>query len=132
MQKTNTIFKLALCQMKVTTSKAANLQKAREMVTEASNKGADVIMLPEIFNCPYMKEHMLKNKEYADEDNHGETYSTLKELAISTKKWIIGGSMPETIKDSEKVYNTMLVFDREGNLKAKHSKQHLFDVNIPG
>ena len=26
----------------------------------------------------------------------------------------------------------MLCFDREGNLAAKHQKQHLFDVNIPG
>ena len=82
------------------------------MVTEAANSGADVIMLPEIFVCPYMKEHMLRHKEFADEDNHGETYSLLKELAITTNKWIIGGSMPEAIKDSEKIYNTMLVFDR--------------------
>lgn len=132
MQKTNTVFKLALCQLKVTSSKSHNLQRARKMVTEAAGKGADVIILPEMFTCPYMKEHMVKHKEYADEDNHGETYDLLKDLAISTKKWIIGGSMPEAIKGSEKIYNTMLVFDREGNLKAKHQKQHLFDVNIPG
>ena len=102
------------------------------MVTTAATQGADVIMLPEMFVCPYNKEYMLKEKEYADENNHGEVYSTLKNLAISTKKWIIGGSMPEQINDSDKIYNTMLCFDREGNLAAKHQKQHLFDVNIPG
>jgi omega-amidase len=40
--------------------------------------------------------------------------------------------MPEAIEGSDKIYNTCLCFDREGNLLAKHRKLHLFDVNIPG
>jgi omega-amidase len=115
-----TTFKLALCQLKATSSKAHNLKRAEEMVTTASNNGADVIMLPEMFNCPYTEEYMLKEKEFADENNHGQTYQVLQDLAISTGKWIIGGSMPEAIKGSDKIYNTMLCFDRIGNLAAKH------------
>ena len=75
---------------------------------------------------------MLEAKEFADEENHGETYRLLKELAISTKKYIIGGSMPEAISDSNKIYNTMLCFDPQGILIVKHQKLHLFDINIPG
>lgn len=40
--------------------------------------------------------------------------------------------MPESIEGSDKIFNTCLCFDPLGNLKAKHRKQHLFDVNIPG
>jgi len=88
------------------------------MVREAANKGADVIMLPEIFICPYVKDHMLKNKEFANES--GTTYNILKDLAVETGKYIIGGSIPEAIEGSDKIYNTCLCFDKQGNLAAKH------------
>ena len=65
-------FKVALCQLKVISDKAHNLKRAGEMIRQASQQGADVIVLPEIFTCPYTKEHMLGNKEPADES--GETY----------------------------------------------------------
>ena len=71
---------------------------------------------------------MLLHKEPATPD--GEIYKTLQNLAIQTKSYIIGGSMPEQIEGSDKIYNTCLCFDPEGNLKAKHRKQHLFDVNL--
>ena len=92
------------------------------MVREASQKGADVIVLPEMFNCPYTKEYMLKEKEYASEDNHEQSYSVLQDLALETGKWLIGGTIPEAIVGSSKIYNTMLCFDRQGNLAAKHRK----------
>jgi len=56
----------------------------------------------------------------------------LKNIAKETGKYIIGGSIPEAIENSDKIYNTCLCFDRDGNLTAKHRKVHLFDVNIPG
>ena len=121
---------MALCQLKVIADKSHNLKRASEMVREAASKGADVIMLPEIFVCPYVKDHMLASKEPANET--GGTYSMLSGLAKETGKYIIGGSIPEEIPGSQKIYNTTLCFDRDGNLQAKHQKQHLFDVNIPG
>ena len=30
------------------------------------------------------------------------------------------------------MYNTSLIFDRDGQLIGKHRKVHLFDINIPG
>lgn len=40
--------------------------------------------------------------------------------------------MPEKIEGEDRIYNTCLCFDREGNIAAKHRKLHLFDINIPG
>ena len=102
------------------------------MVAKAVSGGANVVMLPEMFVCPYNKDQMLAAKEFADPDNHGETFGLLKQLAIDNKIYIIGGTMAEKIEGSERIYNTCLCFDPEGNLKAKHRKQHLFDVNLPG
>jgi len=44
---------MALVQMKTCTDKQKNLQTAESMIRQAADKGANVIMLPEIFTCPY-------------------------------------------------------------------------------
>ena len=46
-------MKIGLCQMMVTADKEANLRKAEQMVREAAHKGAQLVMLPEMFQCPY-------------------------------------------------------------------------------
>jgi predicted amidohydrolase len=58
----------------------------------------------------------------------------LSKLAKDNKKYIIAGSIPESIEEEkgERVYNTCVCFNREGEIVAKHRKLHLFDINIPG
>jgi len=38
------------------------------MVRKASDQGADVIMLPEMFTAPFQKEYMLKYAEKVSDD----------------------------------------------------------------
>lgn len=52
-------FKIGLCQLKTISDKKKNLVRAAQLVKEAASKGADIIMLPEIFNTPYTKKYML-------------------------------------------------------------------------
>lgn len=135
-------FVMGLCQMKVGIDKKSNLAKAEAMVREAAARGANVVSLPEIFNCPYANKYF---REYA-EDRNGETTSMLSALAKELGIYLIGGSIPEieeggASKEGEagevggagkegKVYNTCFVFDREGNVIARHRKVHLFDVDV--
>lgn len=46
-------FKLAQIQMCTTSNKANNLKTAESLIRSAAAQGAQVIMLPEIFVCPY-------------------------------------------------------------------------------
>lgn len=106
------------------------------MVLEAAEKGAQVIMLPEMFVTPFQKEHMLANAEpvlmEGFEDNEDcVTSQLLSRLAKQTGTYIIGGSVPELVEKDKKIFNTCLCFDKEGKITATHRKQHLFDVNIP-
>jgi len=115
--------------------KVVNLQKAEQMIKQAASAGANIIMLPEMFITPYIGSHMLKNAELVCEDDiskAGETSKMLSGLAKETGTYIIGGSIPELIKDDTRIYNTTLCFDKTGKITASHRKQHLFDVNIPG
>ena len=46
-------FKMALCQVKTVKDKMTNLDAVKRMVTEAAARGAQVIMLPEMFVTPF-------------------------------------------------------------------------------
>ena len=94
-----------------------------------------MIVLPEMFNTPFNKDNILQNQEPIDLQNEKSvTARMLSDMAKQTQKYIIGGSIPESIEEEEgkRVYNTCLCFDREGQITAKHRKIHLFDINIPG
>ncbi len=124
---TKTTFRLALCQMNVLDNKEINLKRAFEMLEKAAEGNADVAVLPEMFNCPYDKR---KFKQYSETIPAGPTTVSLSAKARELGIYIIGGSIPE--EDKGKVYNTSIIFGKDGNIIGKHRKVHLFDIDIPG
>ncbi len=118
---------IGIVQLEVSESKSDNLKRAGEMILEAGRKGAEIIALPEMFNCPYQQEFFPR---FAEEITNGETTAFLSEMARKTKAYLIGGSIPE--RDDARIYNTSLTFNPLGELIAKHRKMHLFDIAIPG
>lgn len=132
-------FKLGLCQILVGDDKEINLKTASNAIEEAVNKGADIIVLPEIFNSPYSNdsfpiycEYIPKVNTISSQINSIKYPSTfmLSNAAKMHKKYIIGGSIPE--KDDEKLFNTCLCFNQNGDIIGKYRKMHLFDINVPG
>ncbi|NPV27405.1 MAG: carbon-nitrogen hydrolase family protein [Firmicutes bacterium] len=118
-------FKLAVCQLTVVDDKTVNLKQARAMIKAAAQTGGQVVVLPEMFNCPH------ENKSfpvYAETFPNGETIQMLKEAAREEKIYLIGGSIPE--RDRERLYNTSFVFSPSGELLGRHRKIHLFDVQL--
>lgn len=120
-----TTLKIALCQMLVQPDKQANLNQAAAMLREAAAQGAQLAVLPEMFNCPYSI-HCFR--DYAEEIPAGETATQLANLARTHGFFLVGGSIPE--RSGERIYNTSVVFNPQGELIARHRKVHLFDVNI--
>lgn len=120
---------VALCQMSVTDDKQRNIQHCRSMIYEAAENGASMIVLPEMWNCPYSNDSF---PEYAEDFSSGfaPSYSFLSDMAQKNKVIIVGGSVPE--RRDGKLYNTCLVFGRNGEFLGKFSKLHLFDIDIPG
>lgn len=119
-------MKLAILQMKVQEEKSKNLEKVEELFKGRRTRDADLVLLPEMFNCPYETDRFA---DYAEEIP-GETTSLLSDLASDSDTYIVGGSIPE--KADDKVFNTSAVFNPEGEMIGKHRKAHLFRVDYPG
>lgn len=119
--------RIGLCQMMVVKStKKENILKAKSMIYEAADKGAEIVALPEMFNCPYNNKHF---REYAETYPSGETLNMLSAAAKEKNIFIVGGSIPE-LDEQGRVFNTSFVFDNKGEMIGKHRKVHLFDIDI--
>ncbi|HIT98938.1 MAG TPA: carbon-nitrogen hydrolase family protein [Candidatus Copromorpha excrementavium] len=120
------MFKIALCQIKGSFEKEKSMETAADYVVHAAENGAQVISLPEMWNCPYSNDYF---REYS-EPEEGPTVEFMSDLAAKQGIYLVGGSIPEL--DGDKVYNTSYSFDRSGNIIGKHRKVHLFDIDVEG
>lgn len=149
-------LKVALCQMNVVDNKAKNIKKAIAMICKARKKGADLAILPEMFNCPYENEKFVEYSEIA-EDSY--TLKSISSIANQENIHVLAGSIPEKVitkenehksqansektskpkktiakenenKSSEYIYNTSFLFDDKGEILGFHRKMHLFDIDI--
>ena len=120
------MFKIALCQMATFMDKEDNKAKAKKLVEKAAANGAQVVVLPEMWNTPYSNNYFRPFAEPQD----GPTVRFLSDLAKNNDVYLIGGSISEL--DDGKVYNTSYSFDRQGNIIGKHRKVHLFDIDVEG
>jgi omega-amidase len=119
-------FRIGLCQMKVLDDKMLNLGKAISMIDLATKDGAEMVILPEMFNCPYDTN---KFKAYAESRDSSKTLKAVSTAAKNHGVYLVAGSIPELLDG--KIYNSCFIFDRKGQIIDVHRKMHLFDVDIP-
>mmetsp|Transcript_18609 Transcript_18609/g.25801 ORF Transcript_18609/g.25801 Transcript_18609/m.25801 type:complete len:328 (-) Transcript_18609:52-1035(-) len=122
-------FKVALCQLSVSADKQSNILRADQAIRAAASQGARMVVLPEMWNCPYANDSF---PVYAEDIEAGEapSASMMSKAAEEAGVVVVGGSIPERVGDC--LYNTCCVFSTQGNLLARHRKTHLFDIDIPG
>ncbi|MDQ0232024.1 carbon-nitrogen hydrolase family protein [Metabacillus malikii] len=120
-------MKIAVVQMHVGEDKLKNIAHAKSFIERAAAKAVDLVVLPEMFCCPYETKNF---PIYAERDG-GESFTQLASIAKEYAIYLVAGSMPEK-DDEENVYNTSYVFNRHGENIAKHRKMHLFDIDVDG
>jgi deaminated glutathione amidase len=123
-------MRISVIQMNSVNDKAGNLDQARSLVAEAVREDRpDLVVLPEVF--AFMGGSLEERRRAADEVPGGEAYRMLRDMARTHGIFIHGGSFFEQAPEEEKLYNTTVAFDREGNELARYRKIHLFDVTTP-
>jgi predicted amidohydrolase len=122
-------IRLACVQLTSGTDKAANLEKAERLVAQAAASGADVVALPEKWNAIGDPEALHAAAETIED---GESVAAMRRWVKQHGVSLVGGSITERREGREKLSNTSLVFDPDGELVATYRKIHLFDVEVGG
>ncbi|WP_281974663.1 carbon-nitrogen hydrolase family protein [Halobacillus litoralis] len=120
-------MKVALVQMNTRNDKQDNINKALRFIDEAAEKQVDWIGFPEYFS--YLTDDTTKLE--AAEPLNGPTIQMMQREAVKHNLYIHLGSMIETT-DENRVYNTSVLIDDNGEIIETYRKLHLFDVDVPG
>ena len=127
-ENSSDIIKIAAIQMASGPYVAANLSEAERLIEVAANQGAKLVALPEYFALMGFKE---TDKVAArEEEGKGPIQQFLKSMAKKHKIWLIGGSVPLVSNFPNKVRNSCLVYDDQGQQVARYDKIHLFGLNL--
>jgi len=101
-----------------------NLREASDLIARAAGEGARVIALPEYFCLMGRKDR--DKVERREEDGHGPIQDFLAREAGRHGIWLIGGTVPLSCPDPDRVFNALLVYDPRGRRAARYDKVHLF------
>jgi deaminated glutathione amidase len=122
-------LRIACVQINSSGSKADNLERMEALVARAAATGADVVLLPEKWNGLGSREIL---REVAEPLEGGETVEAMSRWARTHGIALVGGSIAERREGREKLANTCVVFDADGDVVAVYRKIHMFDVEIGG
>jgi len=116
---------VAVVQMRMTANPADNIAHAEALVREAASSGAQIVLLPELFERPYFCQE--RRYDYLDfalpvAENPAllRMQSLAKELAI-----VIPVSFYE--RDGNNQYNSVAMIDADGSLLGVYRKTHIPD-----
>jgi len=103
----------------------ANLDKASSLIEQAVKQKAQLVALPENFS--YLDTEGKKIKAVENFEN-GLAVQLLRKLSASHSIYIVGGTVPLIAND--RVTNTCIVFDPNGEIITHYNKIHLFDIAL--
>lgn len=122
------VIRIAAIQMASGPNVAANLAEAERLIASAAKQGAKLIALPEYFAIMGLKD--TDKVAIKETEGKGPIQKFLASMAKKHKVWLIGGSIPLTCDDPNKVRNSCLVYDDKGKQVARYDKIHLFGLDL--
>jgi omega-amidase len=117
---------VGMCQIMQGYDFGQNLARTLAKIDEAGTRGAQVVVLTEMFFTPYEPSSIKRSAPLAQE-----ALARLRESAAGNGVMIVAGSMPWETGGS-KLFNRSWVIDARGEVIHHHDKIHLFDCTPPG
>lgn len=119
---TQNTLRLAILQPEVHDDPADNLLGLDTLIKQASSQNAQMVLLPELWNTPFINERIL-----AHVDESTQLADHMAHLAARYKLWIIGGTLPTA--ENGHIYNRCFVFNDQGQIVTHVDKLHLLEVH---
>jgi predicted amidohydrolase len=113
-----------------------NLQQVSELIHRARDRGAVLIMTPEVSN---FIESGKRRRDKARREADDPFLTGMRDLARATGAWILVGSLvidpagePGSEPGEERLANRSFLIDASGGIVARYDKIHMFDIDLPG
>jgi predicted amidohydrolase len=120
--------RIALFQCTTGIDPAASVRALDRAIGEAAEGGAEMLFTPEMSGLlDRDSARAAKNLRSEEED---QVLARCREAARRHRIWLHLGSLAVLVDDG-KVANRGFVIDREGEIRARYDKLHLFDVDLP-
>lgn len=118
---------IALLQLCSGDNTRSNLAQIEQQIKQLNNN-IKLVMTPE--NALLFADSKAYH-EQAEQEGKGPLQDAIRDMARRYGVWILIGSMPLICReDSKQITASSLLFDDQGELKARYDKLHMFDVDI--
>ena len=116
---------VAVAQFSSTWDRAANVAKAKDMVRLAASRGANIVVLPELFATPYfcqdqLSDHFALAEEFHDNTLIAQFSGLAKELSV-----VLPLSFFERATNA--YFNSVAIIDADGGILGRYRKSHIPD-----
>ncbi|DAB28688.1 MAG: N-carbamoylputrescine amidase [Sulfurimonas sp. RIFOXYD12_FULL_33_39] len=119
------MVKVGAIQMSMSEDKLSNINKAEELVREASKNGAQIILLPELFEGLYFCKDM--NEKYFSWASPREGNPLIERFAALAKELHVVMLISYFEKSDEGYFNSLVVADADGRIMDNYRKTHIPD-----
>lgn len=120
-------IKIAAIQMTSSCDLNKNIKTIKNLIKKVKLNNADAVVLPEYW--PLISSNESDKLLIAEEFGNGFLQDNLKKLAIDNNIIIFAGTIPLRSKIKNKINNSLLVFNQNGECIYRYDKMHLFNYN---
>ena len=120
--------RIALFQSTTGIDPEANARGLEQAIGEAAGGGAEMLFTPEMSGL--LDRDSARAAKSISREEEDRVLAACREAARRHRIWLHVGSLAVLVEGG-KVANRAFVIDREGEVRARYDKLHLFDVDLP-
>lgn len=121
-------MRAAAVQLNSSADKGRNLEVAERLVRAAAADGAALVALPEKWSVLGDSRALREGAEPLDGPSLIAARAWASELGIH----LVAGSVAERVETEERLFNTSVLIEPDGEIAAVYRKIHMFDVDVGG